>query len=133
LKKRTHTPDKPKAPEPAEPVIFRLLVDSGMEPHVALRKARLGVRVLGLDTEQTDEINKAQQYNRGKFEVIEVLDDWQLDHYRATVVTYLARAPYKGSCLKDLRKALYYLDRLVVLTANGEGPLADVEPTVLHY
>lgn len=132
MKKRTQTPDKPKTPE-AEPILFRLLVDSGMEQHVAVRKARLGVRLLGLGTEQTDEIDKAQQYNRGKFEVIEVLDDWQLDHYRATVITYLARAPHKGSCLKDLRKAKYYLDRLVTLTANGEGPLSETELSVLHY
>lgn len=132
MRKRTHTPDKP-TPTDAEAVLFRLLVDSGMEQHVAVRKARLGVRLLGLGTEQTDEIDKAQQYNQGKFEVIEVLDDWQLDHYRATVITYLARAPHKGQCVKDLRKAKYYLDRLVTLTANGEGPLAALDPSVLHY
>lgn len=95
----------------------------GQSSEVATRNAALGMRLLGLETEPTHEISKAAQYNTGRFEVIEVTDDWGMGHYRSTIVTYVARAPHKGTCLKDLRKAKYYLDRLIQLTEEGRGEL----------
>ena len=44
-------------------------------------------------------------------EVIDVLEAWDLPHHLACVVKYIARHRDKGSAVKDLKKARWYLDR----------------------
>lgn len=62
-----------------------------------------------------DMVNSPPHYTQGKYEVIDVLEDWKLDKdaYLFNVVKYIARAPYKGELLEDLKKARYYLDRRI--------------------
>jgi len=53
-------------------------------------------------------------YTFGKFEVIDVIEDWGLGFHLANVVKYVARAGRKSdSPLQDLKKARFYLDRLI--------------------
>jgi len=49
-------------------------------------------------------------YNMGRFEVIDVIDDWKLDFCLGNAIKYIARAPYKGKEKEDLRKAIEYLE-----------------------
>lgn len=65
-------------------------------------------------------VNSPPHYTKGKFETIDVLEDI-VQHYtdpvEATLVwntiKYIARAPHKEEYSQDLKKAQWYLNRLV--------------------
>lgn len=52
-----------------------------------------------------------KHYNMGKYEVIDVIEDWKLGFNLGNVVKYLARADHKGAPTADLYKCLFYLNR----------------------
>ena len=54
-------------------------------------------------------VEHPQHYNKGKYEVIDVINDWGLNFDLGNVVKYIARAEHKGNKLEDLEKALFYL------------------------
>lgn len=58
-------------------------------------------------------VNHPSHYNAGSIEVIDAIDDWSLGFYEGNVVKYVARAKHKGTELDDLKKARWYLDRLI--------------------
>lgn len=58
-----------------------------------------------------------KHYNHGKYEVIDVIEDWKLGFNLGNVVKYLARADHKGTPTADLYKCLFYLNREI---ANRE-------------
>lgn len=58
-----------------------------------------------------DNINSPQHYTHGKYEVIDVIEDWDLNFRLANAVKYIARHKHKGKPLEDLKKALWYLQR----------------------
>lgn len=60
-----------------------------------------------------DPVEKPSHYNQGKFEVIDVIEDWDLDFHEGNVVKYVARHKFKNDSLEDLEKAKYYLGRLI--------------------
>ena len=55
-------------------------------------------------------VNNPAHYNAGKFEVIDVIQDWKLGFCEGNVVKYVARAKHKGNELEELRKSAWYLD-----------------------
>ena len=57
--------------------------------------------------------NHPVHYNVGSIEVIDIIDDWKLGFYEGNIVKYTMRAKYKGKELQDLKKAKWYLDRLI--------------------
>lgn len=60
-----------------------------------------------------DDISRPSHYNHGRFETIDVIEDWKLGYHLGNVVKYISRADHKGNREKDLRKALWYLQRIV--------------------
>ena len=60
-----------------------------------------------------DPINHPPHYTFGKYEVIDVIEDWGLSFHLAQVLKYVARSKHKGKELEDLRKARWFLDRLI--------------------
>ena len=58
-------------------------------------------------------INHPAHYNKGKFEAIEVIEDWQLGFNLGNTVKYISRAGHKdkSKTVEDLKKALWYLER----------------------
>jgi hypothetical protein len=63
---------------------------------------------------QQDPVNHPAHYTFGKFEVIEVLEDWfEQDPLLWQVGKYIARAEHKGNMAEDLKKARWYLDRRI--------------------
>ena len=56
-------------------------------------------------------INHPSHYNMGKFEAIDVIEDWQLNFNLGNTVKYISRAGHKDNIIQDLKKALWYLDR----------------------
>ena len=64
-------------------------------------------------------INHPTHYNTGKIEVIDAIDDWKLDFNAGNVVKYVARHQHKAEPLEDLKKARWYLNRLIERIENG--------------
>jgi Protein of unknwon function (DUF3310). len=58
-------------------------------------------------------INHPYHYNTGKIEVIDFLEDQQLSFHAGNIVKYICRASHKGQEIEDLKKARWYLDRLI--------------------
>ena len=67
----------------------------------------------------SDLVNHPSHYTFGRFEVIDVLEDWFPDDPLLwQVVKYLARAKHKGNLLQDLEKAQFYLQRRIESEKN---------------
>ena len=60
-----------------------------------------------------DQINKPSHYTQGKIEVIDFIEDQQMDFVTGNAVKYLARYRFKGQPLEDLKKARWYIERLI--------------------
>jgi hypothetical protein len=67
-----------------------------------------------------DNINHPQHYTSREIEPIDVIENWELGFHLGNVVKYIARANYKGTYLDDLRKARWYLDRLIDLAREKQ-------------
>lgn len=59
-------------------------------------------------------VNHPAHYNQGSIEVIDAIEDWKLSFHAGNVIKYVVRAPHKNG-LEDLKKARWYLDRLIQL------------------
>lgn len=64
-------------------------------------------------TNKSDNVNHPSHYTHGSIEVIDAIEDWNLDYHRGNAVKYLARADHKGNKLEDLKKAEWYIRRLI--------------------
>lgn len=60
-----------------------------------------------------DMVNHPKHYTTGKYEVIEVIEDWKLDFHCGNAVKYIARAQHKGQFEQDIQKAIWYLFRRI--------------------
>jgi len=60
----------------------------------------------------TDNVNHPAHYNTGSIEVIDAIEGLQLGFHAGNVVKYVARYKHKGG-VEDLKKARWYLDRLI--------------------
>jgi len=57
-------------------------------------------------------INHPSHYNNGSIECIDYIEDQELNYHAGCAVKYIARYRFKGTPVKDLRKASWYLLRL---------------------
>ena len=64
-------------------------------------------------------VNHPSHYNSGNIEVIDAIEDWRLDFNAGNVVKYVARHQHKANPVEDLKKARWYLDRLIERLENG--------------
>lgn len=76
-----------------------------------------------------DEIQKAPHYNFSKYEVIDVVEDWALEPHEFTAVIYIARAMHKGQRLKDLKKAVWFLERKIALLEEQAAEAQNTQQT----
>ena len=58
-----------------------------------------------------DSIKKPDYYNVGDIEVIDFIDSWGLNFNLGNVIKYVTRCNYKENKIKDLQKAIYYIER----------------------
>jgi hypothetical protein len=68
---------------------------------------------------EPDLVNHPAHYTFGKYEVLDVLQDW-FPHSPLLwqIVKYISRAEHKGNELQDLRKARFYLDKRISQLEN---------------
>jgi len=75
----------------------------------------------------TDDVNNPTHYNKQGIEVIDVIEAYTPNSpHLANVLKYVCRHSYKGTPVKDLKKAAWYLHRAITL-AVYEQDLADIE------
>ena len=63
--------------------------------------------------EITDLVNNPPHYTQGKIEVLDFILDQRFPYLEGQVVKYVSRHRYKGDSIQDLRKAEFYLKRLI--------------------
>jgi hypothetical protein len=70
-----------------------------------------------------DQINHPSHYGGDTtYEAIKVIEAWGLGFHLGNAVKYICRAGKKDIALVDLRKARWYLDRLItLLETEGRG------------
>lgn len=57
-------------------------------------------------------VNHPVHYTTG-IETADYIESWEMDFFEGNVIKYVTRAPYKGKCLEDYKKAMWYLQRLI--------------------
>lgn len=67
---------------------------------------------VGDQIKDSDTVNSPDHYTKG-IEVYDFIQSWEMSFPRGNVVKYVTRAPYKGNTLEDLKKARWYLDKLI--------------------
>ena len=60
---------------------------------------------------EIDNINHPPHYKGGKFEVIDIIEDFTLGFNLGNAIKYVLRADKKGRREEDLKKAIWYLER----------------------
>ena len=66
---------------------------------------------LNTEEDKKEMVDHPSHYNMGKFEAIDVIEDWNLGFNLGNTVKYISRAGHKDNILQDLKKAAWYLDR----------------------
>lgn len=60
-----------------------------------------------------DVINHPKHYTQGKIEVIDFIEDQKMDFRAASALKYLCRYRFKGKPLEDLKKSVWYINRII--------------------
>ena len=65
-----------------------------------------------------DQINSPKHYNinwKGErtIQTYDYIRSWKMDYPESNIIKYVTRHPYKGKSLEDLKKARWYLDKLI--------------------
>jgi len=68
-----------------------------------------------------EKVNHPSHYNQGKIEVIDAIEDWDLNFCEGNVIKYVARHRHKIEPLEDLKKAKWYLERLIGKIEDEKG------------
>ena len=80
-----------------------------------------GFNFFDVDIEEKKEmIDHPSHYNQGKFEAIDVIEDWKLNFNLGNTVKYISRAGHKDDIIQDLKKSLWYLNREIERLEKGE-------------
>ena len=69
-----------------------------------------------------DAINP-EHYRKGSIEVIDFIEDQDFDFRIANAVKYLCRYRYKGTQLEDLKKAHWYIQRVIDQLEREKKPV----------
>ena len=86
---------------------------------------KIGVKIyewqtLNNNKDKKEMINHPSHYNQGKFEAIDVIEDWKLNFNLGNTVKYISRAGHKDNIIQDLKKSLWYLNREIERLEKGE-------------
>tara|TARA_R100001443_G_scaffold38103_1_gene51627 strand:+ start:329 stop:556 length:228 start_codon:yes stop_codon:yes gene_type:complete len=59
-----------------------------------------------------EKVNHPEHYNKG-IEVIDFIDSWSMDFSTGNIIKYVSRHKHKDNPLEDLKKAKWYIERLI--------------------
>jgi hypothetical protein len=65
-----------------------------------------------------DNINHPRHYNINSdgeqaIETYDYINSWRMGYAEGNIIKYVSRHKYKGKAVQDLKKARWYLDRLI--------------------
>jgi hypothetical protein len=67
-------------------------------------------------TVKHDPVNHPAHYTFSKIEVLDAIEEWGVNFHTGNIIKYVVRAGRKtGNPLEDLKKAQFYLNRLITL------------------
>jgi hypothetical protein len=80
----------------------------------------------------SDNINHPSHYNKGKMETIELIrnamSSTEFEGYlQGNIIKYISRYRYKNSPLEDVKKAEWYIKRLIQELDNQDYRPSDIE------
>ena len=64
-------------------------------------------------------VDHPEHYNQGRYETIDVIEDWDLDFNCGNAVKYISRHMHKGTAIRDIEKAIWYLKRRLDTLKRG--------------
>ena len=73
---------------------------------------------LNVEEDKKEMVDHPKHYNMGKYEAIEVIEDWGLGFNLGNTVKYISRAGHKDDIVQDLKKSLWYIDREIQRLEN---------------
>lgn len=62
-----------------------------------------------------------KHYKTGKYEAIDVIEDWSLNFHLGNALKYIARCEHKGDKITDLKKARFYIQREIKRERKNEN------------
>lgn len=68
-----------------------------------------------------EQVDHPEHYQSQSIEVIDIIDNFSLDFYKGNVVKYVLRSGKKDKEIQDLKKAHWYLTRLISNIENKES------------
>ena len=94
-------------------IIKKIAEILGVSPYDIVRNTKAPKEaVTPIDTDIKKEmVNHPAHYNRGKYETIDVIEDWGLNFNLGNAIKYISRAGYKDDVIQELKKARWYIDR----------------------
>ena len=63
------------------------------------------------EKDKKEMVNHPSHYNMGKYEAIDVIEDWELGFNLGNTIKYISRAGHKDRIVQDLKKAMWNLQR----------------------
>ena len=60
-----------------------------------------------------DLVNRPLHYRGKKYEAIDIIEDYELWFHLGNVIKYVLRSCKKFETIRDLRKAIWYLERYI--------------------
>jgi hypothetical protein len=70
-----------------------------------------GARKVMKEIQDREMVNHPDHYQGNKFEVIDVIEDYDLGFSLGNAIKYILRADNKGNRKQDLKKAIWYIQR----------------------
>jgi hypothetical protein len=82
-----------------------------------------GLKMINARIYDDEHVNHPKHYGGGDnpHEVIKVIESWDLNFHAGNVVKYISRYQHKDNPMRDLKKALWYLERLIEVEARKNG------------
>ena len=72
----------------------------------------IGMQKYGeMDRPTKETVNHPAHYQGNRFEVIDIIEDYNLNFHLGNVIKYVLRADKKNNRVEDLKKAAWYLSR----------------------
>ena len=66
---------------------------------------------LNMEEDKKEMIDHPKHYNMGKYEAIDVIEDWNLNFNLGNAIKYIGRCEHKNNKKEDIKKAIWYLER----------------------
>ena len=70
------------------------------------------------EKDKKEMVNHPSHYNMGKYEAIDIIEDWNLNFNLGNAVKYISRAGHKDDIVQDLKKSLWYIEREIQRIEN---------------